>query len=113
MFAASAGSPSWSVDADFQFHRRIAEAANNRYYVDLLVSLGTTMIATPPTRPSTSPGDQRACGHARGDRTGRRAGGSRSDSHTPRELPGQAHVGSMTSRMRVNAGFCESRRQMT
>ena len=50
MFAASAGSPSWSVDADFQFHRSIADAANNRYYVDLLVSLGTTMIATPPTR---------------------------------------------------------------
>lgn len=38
------------VTADFEFHRRIAIAANNRFYLDLLESLGTTMIAMPQTR---------------------------------------------------------------
>jgi GntR family transcriptional repressor for pyruvate dehydrogenase complex len=49
-FAASQQKPSSAVTADFEFHRRIAIAANNRFYIDLLESLGTTMIVMPQTR---------------------------------------------------------------
>ena len=49
-FAASRQKPSAAVTADFEFHRSIAIAANNRFYLDLLESLGTTMIAMPQTR---------------------------------------------------------------
>ena len=49
-FKAGRDKPSAAVDADYQFHRAIAIAANNRYYLDLLTSLGPTMIAMPQTR---------------------------------------------------------------
>jgi GntR family transcriptional regulator, transcriptional repressor for pyruvate dehydrogenase complex len=49
-FAASRNKPSGAVDADYRFHRNIALAANNRYYAQLLASLGPTMIAMPQTR---------------------------------------------------------------
>jgi GntR family transcriptional repressor for pyruvate dehydrogenase complex len=50
LFTASAGNPGAAARADFALHQRIAEAANNRYFVDLLGSLGPTMIAMPHTR---------------------------------------------------------------
>lgn len=46
----SADRPSAAVDADFQFHLRLAIASGNRYYADLITSLGPTMIAMPPNR---------------------------------------------------------------
>lgn len=49
-FANSREKPSSAVTADFAFHRAIAIAANNRYYLNLLESLGPTMIAMPQTR---------------------------------------------------------------
>lgn len=42
--------PSAAVDADFQFHLRLALASGNRYFADLITTLGPTMIAMPPTR---------------------------------------------------------------
>lgn len=55
-FKASSPRPAAAVEADFQFHRAIAIASNNRYYVDLLASLGPTMIAMPRTRLQTETG---------------------------------------------------------
>jgi GntR family transcriptional repressor for pyruvate dehydrogenase complex len=49
-FTASAAKPSAAVEADYTLHLRIAEAANNHYFVNLLGSLGPTMIAMPHTR---------------------------------------------------------------
>ncbi|NJP87967.1 FadR family transcriptional regulator [Nonomuraea sp. FMUSA5-5] len=42
--------PSNAVEADFEFHLKIALAANNRFYADLLASLGPMMIMLPRTR---------------------------------------------------------------
>jgi GntR family transcriptional repressor for pyruvate dehydrogenase complex len=42
--------PSSAVEADFAFHRNIAIASNNRFYLDLITSLGATMISMPQTR---------------------------------------------------------------
>lgn len=42
--------PSSAISADFAFHRALAVAANNRLFLDLLESLGPTMIAMPRTR---------------------------------------------------------------
>ncbi|MBG6185008.1 GntR family transcriptional repressor for pyruvate dehydrogenase complex [Arthrobacter sp. CAN_A214] len=42
--------PSNAVEADFSFHRNITIASNNRFYLDLLTSLGPTMISMPQTR---------------------------------------------------------------
>jgi GntR family transcriptional repressor for pyruvate dehydrogenase complex len=39
-----------AVEADFAFHRAIAAATGNRFYVDLLDSLGPMMIMLPRTR---------------------------------------------------------------
>jgi GntR family transcriptional repressor for pyruvate dehydrogenase complex len=39
-----------AVEADFAFHRAIAAATDNRFYVDLLDSLGPMMIMLPRTR---------------------------------------------------------------
>ena len=39
-----------AVEADFAFHRALAEATGNRFYVDLLDSLGPMMIMLPRTR---------------------------------------------------------------
>jgi DNA-binding FadR family transcriptional regulator len=38
------------VEADYAFHRAIAEAAGNRFFLDLLDSLGPMMIMLPRTR---------------------------------------------------------------
>lgn len=49
-FGQASRKPSAAVSADFDFHRSIAVAANNRLYLDLLQSLGPTMISMPQTR---------------------------------------------------------------
>ncbi|WP_353508587.1 FadR/GntR family transcriptional regulator [Intrasporangium sp.] len=41
---------SGAVEADFEFHRRIAVASGNRFYADLIASLGPMMIMLPRTR---------------------------------------------------------------
>ena len=46
---ATAG-PEEAVEADFAFHRTIAAATGNRFYLDLLDSLGPMMIMLPRTR---------------------------------------------------------------
>lgn len=46
---ADAG-PETAVEADFGFHRAVAVATGNRFYVDLLDSLGPMMIMLPRTR---------------------------------------------------------------
>jgi GntR family transcriptional repressor for pyruvate dehydrogenase complex len=46
---ASAG-PEQAVEADFAFHRAVTAASGNRFYVDLLDSLGPMMIMLPRTR---------------------------------------------------------------
>lgn len=42
--------PDDAVEADFRFHRAVAAASGNRFYVDLLDSLGPMMIMLPRTR---------------------------------------------------------------
>jgi GntR family transcriptional regulator, transcriptional repressor for pyruvate dehydrogenase complex len=42
--------PEDQVDADFGFHRAVAAASGNRFYLDLLDSLGPMMIMLPRTR---------------------------------------------------------------
>ncbi len=42
--------PEDAVEADFRFHRAVAAASGNRFYVDLLDSLGPMMIMLPRTR---------------------------------------------------------------
>lgn len=49
-FRASRAKPSGAVEADFRFHLNIAVATNNHYFVELMSSLGPTMIAMPQTR---------------------------------------------------------------
>lgn len=41
---------SGAVEADFEFHQRVALASGNRFYSDLLASLGPMMIMLPRTR---------------------------------------------------------------
>jgi len=48
--AFSAAGPEEAVEADFAFHRAVAAASGNRFYVDLLDSLGPMMIMLPRTR---------------------------------------------------------------
>lgn len=45
-----AAGPETLVEADFAFHRAVAAATGNRFYVDLLDSLGPMMIMLPRTR---------------------------------------------------------------
>ncbi len=42
--------PSTSVEADFAFHRKVAAASGNRFYTELIDSLGPMMIMLPRTR---------------------------------------------------------------
>ncbi|MCG5211704.1 FadR/GntR family transcriptional regulator [Streptosporangium sp. KLBMP 9127] len=49
-FAGCAGNPGAAVAADFRFHLRIALATENRYFADLLKSLGAAMIVVPRDR---------------------------------------------------------------
>lgn len=46
-----------AVEADFAFHRAIAVATGNRFYLDLLDSLGPMMIMLPRTRSTYSMSD--------------------------------------------------------
>jgi DNA-binding FadR family transcriptional regulator len=46
----SAAGPDEAVEADFAFHRAVAAATGNRFYVDLVDSLGPMMILLPRTR---------------------------------------------------------------
>lgn len=46
----AAAGPDTVVEADFAFHRAVAVATGNRFYVDLLDSLGPMMIMLPRTR---------------------------------------------------------------
>jgi DNA-binding FadR family transcriptional regulator len=48
--AFSAAGAEEAVEADFAFHRAVAAASRNRFYVDLLDSLGPMMIMLPRTR---------------------------------------------------------------
>ncbi|HWM72211.1 MAG TPA: FadR/GntR family transcriptional regulator [Nocardioides sp.] len=48
--AFSAAGPDEAVEADFTFHRSIAAATGNRFYLDLVDSLGPMMIMLPRTR---------------------------------------------------------------
>ncbi len=45
-----AAAPKDAVEADFAFHRAVAAASGNRFYLDLLDSLGPMMIMLPRTR---------------------------------------------------------------
>lgn len=46
----SAERRSGAVEADFEFHHRVALGSGNRFYADLLASLGPMMIMLPRTR---------------------------------------------------------------
>lgn len=48
--AFSEASPEEAVEADFAFHRAVAAASGNRFYLDLMDSLGPMMIMLPRTR---------------------------------------------------------------
>jgi GntR family transcriptional repressor for pyruvate dehydrogenase complex len=48
--AFSVAGPEGAVEADFAFHRSIAAATGNRFYLDLIESLGPMMIMLPRTR---------------------------------------------------------------
>jgi DNA-binding FadR family transcriptional regulator len=48
--AFSVAGPEEAVEADFAFHRSIAAASGNRFYLDLVESLGPMMIMLPRTR---------------------------------------------------------------
>ncbi|UYM03414.1 FadR/GntR family transcriptional regulator [Solicola gregarius] len=48
-----AGGDEGAVEADFAFHRAVAVATDNRFYVDLLDALGPMMIMLPRTRLDT------------------------------------------------------------
>jgi DNA-binding FadR family transcriptional regulator len=48
--AFSAAGPDEAVEADFAFHRAVAAATGNRFYLDLIDSLGPMMIMLPRTR---------------------------------------------------------------
>jgi len=49
-FKRAAGNPARAVEADFAFHLKIAAASGNRFYTELLGSLGPMMIMLPRTR---------------------------------------------------------------
>jgi DNA-binding FadR family transcriptional regulator len=59
-FIAEVGRPSGSVKADFEFHRSIAVASGNRYLLQILDSLGRTVIATPRQRLASGKEGERA-----------------------------------------------------
>jgi GntR family transcriptional regulator, transcriptional repressor for pyruvate dehydrogenase complex len=50
MDAFVAAAPEEAVEADFAFHRAVAAATGNRFYLDLIESLGPMMILLPRTR---------------------------------------------------------------
>ena len=59
--------PQDQVEADFEFHRAVAAASGNRFYLELLDSLGPMMILLPRTRLGTltrspTPATSTGCG---------------------------------------------------
>ena len=50
MDAFVAAAPEDAVEADFRFHRSVAAATGNHFYLDLIDSLGPMMILLPRTR---------------------------------------------------------------
>ena len=50
MDAFVAAAPDEAVEADFAFHRAVAAATGNHFYLDLIESLGPMMILLPRTR---------------------------------------------------------------
>lgn len=48
--AFSTAGPEEDVEADFAFHRAVAAASGNRFYVELIDSIGPMMIMLPRTR---------------------------------------------------------------
>jgi GntR family transcriptional regulator, transcriptional repressor for pyruvate dehydrogenase complex len=48
--AFAAAGPEDAVEADFAFHRAVAAASGNRFYLDLVDSIGPMMIMLPRTR---------------------------------------------------------------
>ncbi len=50
MDAFVAAAPEEAVEADFEFHRAVAAATGNHFYLDLIESLGPMMILLPRTR---------------------------------------------------------------
>lgn len=48
--AFSTAGPEEAVEADFAFHRAVAAASGNRFYLELLDSIGPMMIMLPRTR---------------------------------------------------------------
>jgi len=48
--AFAAAEPEHAVEADFAFHRAVAAASGNRFYLDLLDSMGPMIILLPRTR---------------------------------------------------------------
>ncbi|WP_323960082.1 GntR family transcriptional regulator [Arthrobacter sp. JZ12] len=49
-FRAAGNHAATAVSCDFAFHRAVAEASGNFYFVDALEALGPAMIAMPPQR---------------------------------------------------------------
>lgn len=61
-FGAAGQSPRAAIEADFAFHRGIAVASHNRFYLDLIASLGASMITMPQTRLASQDGIDSAAG---------------------------------------------------
>lgn len=49
-FDAAGNHAATALSCDFAFHRTVAEASGNSYFVDVLLMLGPAMIAMPPRR---------------------------------------------------------------
>lgn len=54
--AQEADNPAAALEQDFVFHRTVAEASGNPYYLDVLAGLGPAMITMPPRRLDGAPG---------------------------------------------------------
>lgn len=54
-FTGAGGNPAEAVQADLRFHRRVALASGNRYFVDLLASFGPGLIVVPGYRLDPGP----------------------------------------------------------
>ncbi|NJC20991.1 GntR family transcriptional repressor for pyruvate dehydrogenase complex [Arthrobacter pigmenti] len=54
-FNAAGNHAATAMSCDFAFHRAVAEASSNAYFVDAVVSLGPAMIAMPPQRLEAAP----------------------------------------------------------
>ncbi|WP_026544854.1 FCD domain-containing protein [Arthrobacter sp. 35/47] len=56
-FDAAGNHAATAVSCDFAFHRTVAEASGNFYFVDAVMMLGPAMIAMPPERLEPAPAD--------------------------------------------------------